>query len=145
MIVRSLCNTCLQPFELLLEASDVDLIKTIIDDEGHTAPCPRLCGGRINIVGNPVLGAMADKLKQPIHISGKQLFQAVHGMGLPDEVPTSLTSISALLRANKVVGVELEEWNGKFYVHELKLEGGVTVHLSAGVKGAMVLKVTQGA
>lgn len=143
MILRSLCNSCFQPFELLLEASDIELVKQISDEHGHTVPCPRLCGGRINIVGEPNIGAMAEKLKQPMHINGKQLYQAVNGMGLPDELPQSHAALSALLRANKVVGIDLEEWGGKFYIHELKLEGGVTVHLSAGAKGAQVLKVTQ--
>ena len=143
MIVRSLCNTCFQPYELLLEASDLDLIKQVADEQGHTAPCPRLCGGRINLVGETNIGAMAGMLKQPLHISGKQLYQAVNGLGLPDELPQSKIGLESLLKANKVVDVVLEEWGGRFYLHELKLENGLVFHLASGAKGAQVLKVTQ--
>ena len=143
MIVRSLCNSCFQPYELMLEVSDIDLMKQIADDKGHTVPCPRHCGGRINIVGEPNIGAMTEMLKQPLHISGKQLYQAVNGLGLPDEVPQSKVALESMLKANKVVDVVLEEWGNHFYLHELVLDNGVVYHFASGQKGAQVLKVTQ--
>jgi hypothetical protein len=144
VIVKSLCNTCLQPFELLLQASDVDLVKQIADEEGHTAPCPRAhCEGRINLVGDPVINEMRGKLRDPIHITGKQLYQAAHGMALPDELPKSAEAIKALLMAHRVVEVDVQEVDDRFYMHEIMLENGVCVHLSGGPRGAQVLKVTR--
>lgn len=143
MIVRSLCNTCFQPYELMLEVSELELIKQIADSQGHTATCPRLCGGRINLSGDPSIGAMAGMLKQPLHLSGTQLYQAVNGMGLPDELPQTEIGIVSLLKANKVVDASVEEWGGRFFLNELHLEGGVVVHLASGTKGAQVLKITQ--
>lgn len=143
MIVRSLCNSCFQPYELLIEASDIDLLKQIADEAGHTAPCPRLCGGRINLVGEPVIDHMRTKFRESMNITGKELYQAVNGLGLADEVPKDITSLTSILRANRVVGVDIEEVDNRFYLHELKLEGGVTFHLASGPRGAQVLKVTQ--
>lgn len=143
MIVHSVCNSCLQPYELILEASELPLIKQLTDESGHTTPCPRLCGGRINIVGDPTITEMGKKLKAPMQISGRDLYQAVNGMGLPDEIPSSPELIQSLLLSEKVKKVSVEEHNGKFYLHEIQLSGGTTLHLSAGLKGAQVLKVTK--
>lgn len=139
MIINSLCNGCLQPFQLIVEPMDVPLVKELADDKGESCPCPRLCGGRINLVGQSSAPA-----REPMTLTGKQLYQAVKGMGLPDEVPKSVEAVDAILRANKVVGVDVEEHNGKYFLHELKLENGCVVHLASGIKGAQVLKITKG-
>ena len=76
-------------------------------------------------------------------VTGRQLYQAVLGMGLPDEVPKSTEMVDSILRANRVVKVSVEEHEGKLYLHELHLENGSVVHLASGMKGAQVLKVTR--
>jgi hypothetical protein len=145
MIVNSLCNSCLQPFLLIIEPSEVHLIKEISDELGETCPCPRLCGGSINLVGDPVIKTMTTdrRMKEPMTVTGRQLYQAVLGMGLPDEVPKSMETVDSLLRANKIVKTLIEEHSGKLYLHELHLENGVVLHLASGLKGAQVLKVTR--
>jgi hypothetical protein len=145
VILNSLCNTCFQPFQVLIEMSDVNLIRQIAVEDGKLAPCPRLCGGFINMQGDDTIEQMANdpRLKAPMQITGKELYKAVNGAGLPDEVPQSKETIEALLKANKVVGTKLEELNGKFYIHEVLLENGLTLHLAAGLRGAHVLKVTK--
>ena len=60
MIINSLCNSCLQPFRLIIEPADVSLVKEISDEAGETCPCPRMCGGSINLVGDPVIKTMSD-------------------------------------------------------------------------------------
>lgn len=147
MIINSLCNTCLQPFTIILTADDARLVKQIADESGHTAPCPRMCGGHINLIGDPVISSMAEdpRLREPMTITGLELFQAVGGMGLPDEIPKDLTVIEALLKSNpiKTVSLEKNEVNGKFYLHEMHLEGGIVFHLAAGARGAQILKITK--
>jgi hypothetical protein len=145
MVINSLCNTCLQPFELMLEASDLPLIKQISDPEGNLAPCPRLCGGFINLVGEPTLTVMAKdrRLKKPLRIGGKELYQAVNGLGLPDEIPSSSELIQALLKSETVKKAIIEDSNGRLYLHELHMSGGTIIHLTGGLKGAEVLKVTK--
>lgn len=143
MIVKSLCNTCFQPFQLLLQASDANLMKELMDNNG-LADCPRLCGGKINLIGEPPLDLEKNvRLKEPMHLTGKQVWVAVQGAGLPDEIPQDPTVVESLLKANQVVGVELERWGEKLFLHELHLENGVVVHLTGGVKGAQVLKLTK--
>lgn len=145
MIINSLCNSCLQPFRLIIEPADVSLVKEISDENGETCPCPRLCGGSINLVGDQVIKSMSEdrRLREPMVVSGKQLYQAVMGIGLPDEVPKSVETVDSLLRANRVVKVSIEEHDGRLYLHELQLENGSVVHLASGMKGAQVLKVTR--
>lgn len=146
MIINSLCNTCLQPFTLIVEPGEVYLVKEISDDTGTTCPCPRKCGGAINLIGDPVIGDMSKdpRLKDPMTISGTQLYKAVMGLGLPDEIPKSEILVDSLLRASPIVKT-LTETDGKHvYLHEITLENGSTIHLGSGRKGAQVLKVTKG-
>ncbi len=144
MIVFSLCQKCLQPYWLNLQPCDVHLIKQIATHEGMMAPCPRLCGGGINLVGDPGIDALAgDHLKPVMKITGTQLYQAVNGMGLPDEIPYEKNLVTSLLCANRICATVMEEAHGKTYLHELHLSNGYTIHLAAGSRGAHVLKVTK--
>lgn len=145
MIIRTVCNTCLSSFQLLVEASDVELVKQIADDKGQTCPCPRLCGGRIFLTHDPVGRALANdpRLRPALPISGKELFQAVNGLGLPDEVPVGVEIIEAMLKSSKVSSVSVQLMRGHVYLHELHLENGITLHLTAGPHGAEVLKMTK--
>jgi len=142
MIVNSVCSTCLQPFKILIQVSDVELVKQISTNEGRTCPCPRLCGGEINLVGESEL-MEGIRLRDPVELTGIQLFQAVGGLGLADEIPKDLMVIDSLLKANRVESVDLEEVGGNFYIHEIRLHGGMTVHLASGARGAKVLKITK--
>lgn len=145
MIINSLCNTCLQPFVLTMTSDEARLVKQITDESGHTAPCPRLCGGHINLIGDPIISSMAEdrRLRDPMSISGLELYQAVGGMGLPDEIPKDLTVIESLFKAGTLSGVSVEEVNGKFYLHEIRLSNGAIFHLAAGSRGAQILKITK--
>lgn len=146
MIINSLCSSCLQSFTLIVETAEVPLVKEIASEDGNMCPCPRLCGGTINLTWDPVMKAMAtdSRLKQSMNLTGKQLYQAIMGMGLPDEVPRTPDTIDSILRANKVSSTSIEERDGKMYLHELHLENGYVVHLASGLKGAQVLKITKG-
>lgn len=143
MIVNAGCSSCFQTYKLLIQVSDVELVKQISTDDGRSCPCPRMCGGKINLVGEPVLSPDTFSLRDPIELTGLQLFQALGGLGLPDEIPKDVLVIDALLKASRVVGVDVDEFDGSFYLSELRLEGGVTLHLTAGARGARVLKITK--
>lgn len=142
MIVRSLCNKCFQPYKILVQASDVELVKEVSTNEGRNCPCPRLCGGEINLVGD---AAVQDgvQLREPVELTGLMLYQSVNGLGLPDEIPKDREVLESLLKANRVSSVNIEEVGGSFYMHSIGLENGVTVFLSTGARGARVLKITK--
>jgi len=142
MIINSICSTCFQPYKLLVQASDVELVKQVATNEGRSSPCPRLCGGEINLVGEPNVVEEA-VLRDPVELTGLQLFQAVGGLGLPDEIPKDLIVLKAIFNAHKIVSVDMEEAHGNFYLNELRLDGGVTIHLSSGARGARILKITK--
>lgn len=145
MIIQSLCNTCFQPYILLVEQSDQELLKQVATPDGQTCPCPRLCGGSINLVGDPTIKAMTKdrRLRAPMSLSVKELYRAVHGAGLPEEVPKSETLVKSLLRGMEVKSAKTSQANGLIYLHELHLCDGSIIHLSSGPLGAVVVKVTQ--
>ena len=143
MIVKSGCSTCFQTYKLLIQVSDLDLVKQVSSDDGQRSACPRLCGGEINLTGEPILPPEKFQLRDPIELTGRQLYQAINGLGLPDEVPKDVIVIDSILKTHKVVGADVEEFGGNFYLNELRLEGGLTLHLTAGSRGARVLKITK--
>lgn len=144
MIIHSLCNTCFQPYELLVETSDVELLKQVSDELGHTSPCPRLCGGTINLVGDRTITEMTQdrRMRDPLRISGKELYQAINGLGLPDELPLTEDVVDLLLDS-KVVVFSYNEVDGKFYLSEIVFAGGRSMHLTSGPRGAQILKITK--
>jgi hypothetical protein len=145
VIIASLCNHCFQPFRLVVRPDEVSLLKQISDPDGLTCECPRKCGGRINLVGDDVLHAMAGdrRLREPVPLTGKELYKAVNGLGLPDEIPKSALLVEGLLTSKRVVGSHVEQVGEDFYLHELHFEGGAVMHLAAGARGAQVLKITE--
>lgn len=108
-------------------------------------PCPRLCGGSINLVLDPTIVAMSTdkRLRDPILLTGTELYQAVNGMGLPDEIPKDPIVVQSLLKSSAIAAVVVEEVNGKIYLHEMILDTGVTIHLGSGQRGAQIIKLTK--
>lgn len=85
------------------------------------------------------------RLKPPLPITVQELFKAVKGGGLPDEIPKSFELSVALFKSEKVKSVFMEQDGKDIYLHEVRFENGAVIHLSAGRRGAQVLKVTKGA
>lgn len=142
MIVFSLCNSCFQPYKINLQPEDLHLINEISDFETRSCACPRLCGGKINLTGMPEI-SNSKILKEPVSITGTELYKAVKGAGLPDEITKDPLVIEALMKAHHVVSIMVEEHNKNIFVHELRLSNGVTIHLTAGSRGAQVFKITK--
>jgi hypothetical protein len=141
-LLRSCCNSCFTSYEVKIEPEQRMLIAHLAGTDGM-ATCPRCGVGRLNLLNDDGISQFADKLKEPIHLTGEEFYQASHGMGLPDEIPGSPELVEALLKSSAVVGVSLEQVGTRIYLHELRLAGGSTIHLCAGGRGAQVLKVTR--
>lgn len=144
MTIHTLCNSCLQVYALQIGPEDSHLVQGLLDDD-QTCPCPRLCGGRIILTTQDDLKTLASdgRLYQPLPITGRELFKAVKGVGLPDEIPSSLEAVEALLLSKHVVSVSMQQDGRRIYLHELRLSNGVVLHLAAGQRGAQVLKITR--
>lgn len=144
MIVRSFCNCCFQAYELMIQQSDLHLMKEIADETGHTAKCPRLCGGHINLVGSSEIESMMEgrRLQTPMRITGTQLYQAINGLGLPDEIPLNKDVVEMLLNT-QIESFEIDTSSGVIYLSELRFAGGRVLHLTSGPRGAQVLKITK--
>jgi hypothetical protein len=143
MIVTA-CNACYQRYEILVRPHEQHLIASLGDADGLCA-CPRLCGGKVLLRTDPgfleVLKNMA--LAPTISITGTELYQATNGLGLPDEIPKDTSVLDALMKEKVIEDLVWEQADGRFYLHEMKLSSGFRVHLSAGGRGAQVLKVTK--
>jgi hypothetical protein len=144
--IHSLCNSCLQAYDLEFTSVDKDLIGQI-EVQAGMARCPRHCGGLINI--GPVqefkhVVTEGNRLfKDPIHLTAQELYAAIYGNGLPDEIPRDIDVVESLMIAHKVVGTTLEMApTGEIYLHSLKLSNDVTVHLGGGM-GPRVVKITK--
>ena len=146
MITRSICNGCLQVYEISSESTDTHLLKEIVQED-MMCVCPRLCGGRINILSSSAITMMATdpRLREPMHLSAKELFKAVKGGGLPEEIPKSAEVVELLFAASKVKEVKLQSLGTRIFMHEIHFENGQILHLSSGLRGAEVLKITKGA
>jgi hypothetical protein len=144
MIIESLCNSCFQIYELRVEPEDMSLLKMVSNEE-TLCQCPRQCGGSINIVPSNAIKAMSKdaRLRPPLPITVKELFKAVHGGGLPDEIPKSFEFSVALFKAHPVKDVSMEQDGEDIYLHEIRFADGSVLHLSAGRRGAKVLKITK--
>ena len=144
MTFITVCNTCLQPIELRLDPDEVRLVKEMVAED-KTIQCPRLCGGRILMTPSPELSKMVSdsRLRDPVVLTGKELYKALLGAGMPDEIPASPEAVEALLLANKVIGVEVVRDGKSIGITELRLANKTIIHLASGRIGAAVLKITR--
>jgi hypothetical protein len=140
--VRAICNHCFTRFEIRLDVQrDATLLKQIAPTE-MVCDCPRNCGGKINLTNDEGLDRLQAPLAPPLSISVTELYQALHGFPLPDEVPKDRVVIKSLLQG-QVRDAVVEEHNGRFYLHEILMQSGVVLHLAAGGRGAQVFKITK--
>lgn len=142
VIIKTFCNTCLQSYEILVEPKEVHLIKDVVNQE-KMALCPRMCGGNVLIDSTSDLTEMTKVLRAPMTLTGREFYSAVHGNGLPDEVPKHPDTVESILKANRVKGATVEQRFGRIYLSKLQLENGFDVHLSSGLCGAVIVKITK--
>lgn len=146
MIFMTLCNSCMQPYQIHVKPEEVSLIDQIVKDPKiRVCDCPRLCGGEILLEKDDTLHKMATdpRAKAPLHLTGTQLYQAVNGMGCPDEIPRDSSVLEALLRTYTITGVAVRDADGSVFLDRLVLSNGTSVHLISGGGGAQVLKITK--
>lgn len=118
---------------------DVHLLEQIEDGEGKSE-CPRLCGGSISVKESIDISS----LKDPMTLSLLELYRAVNGYGLPDEIQTDPTVVEALLKSSPVSSVSTEMSGKRVILNSITLENGSTIHLAPSSRGACVLKITKG-
>jgi hypothetical protein len=138
VILNTHCDKCLQYYELDLSTEEAPLLLDLVD-ANKTVSCPRNCGGRVPLSDDE--GELRPRF--PIHLTAKTLFQALHGAGLPEEIPNDMNVLAAMLKANTVTNISVEEYQNRIYLHEIELSDGSTIHLASGAKGAMVMKITK--
>jgi len=142
MFLITICNSCYARFDVTIAPETSHLLAQMADEDG-LAPCPRHCGGKINMTGDVTITSIAQEQKEQVHLTTMELYRAIHGAGLPDEIPKSGELVEAMLKTHKVKDALVEEVGDRIFVHELVLENGSTIHLTAGGRGAQVLKVTR--
>lgn len=152
MAIRSICNSCFQAFEIACapqNPADDSVVSAMLADgllvEGML-PCPKGCGGRINFFADETIDqlVLGPNMREPLSLTVAELYKALHGGGLPEEIPKSAEVVDALLRANMIASADVEERSGRVYLHVLRLSNGLNIHLSPGVYGAQVTKIVRG-
>lgn len=104
----------------------------------HDKECP-LCGG-VLLVHSPRI---------PIHrewrrIGVEEFFRALCGFGLPEEVCCTLEVVSALMKANLVVGVDMAAAGGdRTAVYAINLSNDWKLHLVSSPEGPCIYKITR--
>lgn len=83
------------------------------------------------------------RLKPPLPITAKELFKAVKGAGLPDEIPLNADVVRLQFKASAVDTIATQEHGQRVYLHEIHFADGNVMHLSSGLRGAEVLKITK--
>jgi len=146
MIIAALCNSCFSRFDIAVAPEDISLLKGMTDQHG-LGTCPRHCGGRINLRAptDEAMQALTQNplLKEALRLSVQELFKAVKGGGLPDEIPKSYELAVALFKSEKVDTVFMEQDGKDIYLHEIRFANGSTIHLGSGKRGAQVVKITR--
>lgn len=104
------------------------------------AECPRLCGGNVPVKSSVDISSM----KEPLTLSLTELYQAINGYGLPDEIQTDPLVVESLLKSSRVMSVSAELSGKRVILNSMTLENGATIHLVSSAKGACVLKITKG-
>lgn len=149
MIQKSLCSRCYQAFIISFENGDSVLFEQMQPEYtkdkpiGNWVVCPRKCGGFLTPLNDAEVRLKSPAFSHAMSVTVKELYKAVFGGGLPDEVPKDLDAINALLLVHRVNETILEEVNGFFYLHGLKLNNGFTVHLGGSPHGACIVKITK--
>lgn len=142
-LIRSVCNTCFQAYVLRISDSEKSLLSEILDASGESCPCPRNCGGSIPLQNSQEFTDMHAILREPLSITGTELYQAVNGLPLPDEVVKDLEVVKHLSRPENVKYITLSEHDGQVYVSDISLNDGMKLHLTAGPRGALLFKITK--
>jgi hypothetical protein len=132
------CATCKSAFEIRFEKpSDISLLSHMLVNGQVDCVCPRKCTGRIAQQAQFAEGVF------PLSVTVQELFQAVSGMPLPDEVPKSAIFVLSLLKSERVLEARCEEEGGSIFLHSITLTNGCTIHLCASGRGPQVLKITR--
>lgn len=146
MIQKSLCTRCFQAYVITIEAGDKALYAQMQDDGSiikNLISCPRKCGGFITPLNSDDIRLKAPVFAYALSLTVPELYKAVNGAGLPDEVPKDLDAINALLLVHRVNETMLEEVGRQFLLHGLKLSNGFTIHLGCSPKGPCIVKITK--
>lgn len=105
-------------------------------------PCPTSgCGGTMTLT-DTIASVDLEQLK--IHdLSPQEAFQALHGMGLPNERECSAELVLETLIGRTVTAVDIQDLRGtnRAAIHSLMLDNGVRLYLGSSPYGAVVYRV----
>lgn len=90
-----------------------------------------------------MLRSQANVLEQ-VELTPEELFRAMGGFGLPEEIGFAPEMVRALLLSSKVVGMSADKVvSGRVILDRLDLEDGTSLHLASSRQGPVVFKVTR--
>jgi len=104
----------------------------------HDKECP-LCGG-VLLLQSPKIAA--DREWRRLNVD--EFFRALCGFGLPDELGCAPEVVSALIRANPIIGIDMAEAGGdRTAVYSIILSNDLKLHLVSSPEGPCIYKITR--
>ena len=126
------------------EPDEVDhLIGSRCDWYPDSYPCPHYgCGGRMHFTESLESESLA-KL-HVVDLNPKEVFAALHGLGLPEERDCGKTAVLELMLGRRVVSVEATQIRGenRTVLHSIEFEDGRRLYLAAGTDGPTAYRLS---
>jgi hypothetical protein len=105
-------------------------------------PCPRSgCKGTMTLTDTI---ASTDLQNLEVHhLNPQEAFQALHGMGLPEERRCNESMVELTLVGQTIKSVELQNLNGsnRTILHSFTLDSGIRVYIGSSPFGALVYRM----
>ena len=112
-------------------------------------PCVRQCGAKMTRIPGGEWETWKSSHDEGIlklyELSMAELFRAMSGFGLPDELQVEPEYVKALLLSNPITDLLLQRSDsGRTVIKRLDLKNGLSIHLASSPRGATVYKITRG-
>lgn len=105
-------------------------------------PCPR-SGCNSQMIFSEALDSKILAALEIHDLSPQEVFQALNGMGLPNEKKCDLATVLEALNGQKIVGIDASEIRnaGRTVVRSITLEDGKRIYFGSAPQGAIIYRV----
>lgn len=144
------CDSCLQVIRV--QGDPEELCRLIAQNPTwkDRLPCVNSgCSGPLKLLTEDVLALLSNVLEPGligvVDLTPREMFQALCGFGLPEEVGQAPEVVVALLRSTSISDVAVRiSPSGRTIIDRLDLSNRLSIHLAASPDGAVAFKITRG-
>lgn len=143
MIICSGCGAVYRVFDTIEGGDNEQLIGPLSEWWPDKYTCPR-CGAQAAGAEEALLPRSV-QTSDIVDLTPIEMFSALNGFGLPEELPTSVENLTEVLRSSavkRVVGSNVPNTK-RCVVDFIELESGVKVYFGASTHGAVAYRVVR--